>query len=134
MREKMKKLVVICFTIIGVLHTSTAFAGCPRMAPKISFPLSKGDQKVSGKFVKKLVVGKKLNYGGTGSSFYLTNGKYYWEQGNKRTYSEDYKFYKNGVRCFDYEGDLSFVKFVVNDKRLVAIQKDGGRYIGRISK
>lgn len=130
----MKYLVLATSTIAAVCLATASWAKCPARAPSVSWPTVKNDKSISGKRVKELLYGNKINYGGKGSGFYLADGQYYWQSGKNKTYAKDMKIYGNGVRCLDYQGELLYVKFVVNDRKLVAVQLDAGRYVGTITR
>jgi hypothetical protein len=127
------KIVQYLTTIAFVLTASTAIADCPGKPPKVKWNTHSGDQRVNAAYLQKLLPGKKVKFGGDGTEVYHKNGKYTYRASGGNYDAPSYKFYSDGTRCINYPNPR-FDLYVVNDKRLILVNAEGGRLEGKVSR
>lgn len=113
---------------------SAADASCPAEAPVIDsrVNLVEGDKLVNAAWLERNLAGRRVKYD-VGTEHYEADGSYYYRAGSNRWDAPSYRFYKNGWRCIGYPTPR-FDFYVVNDGRLVLINADGWRGVGRVLK
>lgn len=120
---------ILIFAIIGT--AGAAVAGCPANSPDPSrFNTVEGDQRVNTSWLERTLGGKRLVFQ-VGTEHYNADGSYRWQTGNQSWDAPGYRFYNNGFRCIDYPAPR-FDFYVVNDGKLILINGNGERYVGRI--
>lgn len=127
------KIIQHLTTTVFILFTGSAMAGCPNSPPNVKWNSHSGDQHVNAAYLQKLLVGKKVKFGGDGTEVYHKNGTYTYRASGGNYDAPSYKFYANGVRCINYP-DPRFDLYVVNDKRLLLINAGGGRIVGKVTR
>ena len=114
-----------------------AVSGClasGSIAEGIKWNFADGDQRVTGEFVKNLVLGKKLRYDKAGTEHYNSDGSYMFTYQKEKWIPKGYEFFEDGMRCLDYRNGLRCDMYVVNSKKLVMINSQGYRYVAKITK
>lgn len=130
----MRSLILAAAT--GLL-ASAGFADCPARSPNMSWNVFSGDQKVSATFLEKTLKGKRVRYnvgGQKGTEHYGADGSYKYVLDSETFQARGAVFYKNGVRCIDYPNSPRFDRYVVSGKKLVLINRSGGRFEGAVLK
>lgn len=113
---------------------SAAFAACPPKSVAHSWNLESGDQRVSGDFAAKHMVGKKVHYSNpTGRENYGADGSYSYKDKGGTYVANGYRFYSDGSRCLDYGNGPRHDLYVVRDGKFWLVNTSGGRYQARIS-
>ena len=120
--------------IAGVLFGSAAQADCPKKSPSIEGRVSfqNGDKRVNAAWLNKTLVGKRVKFD-DGTELYANDGSYSYKAGSQTWKAPSYKFYDNGLRCIDYP-QPRFDMYVVNDGKLVLINANGNRFVGKVFK
>ncbi|KIC21518.1 hypothetical protein [Leisingera sp. ANG-Vp] len=124
----MKSFIVFAAALFAA---GSASAACPGKAPKQNWNLQAGDQRVSGQYLTKLLSGKKVKFGSAGTEQYRKDGGYRYSTGGQNYNAGSYKFYADGVRCIGYS-NLRYDLYVVNNGKLVVINREGGRFEGKV--
>ena len=121
-------------SVVLFLLAGTAWAGCPSKAPNPAKSFfSAGDQKVNAAWLQKNLAGKKVVFPNGETEVYSPNGSYSYKASGNSWNAGSYKFYNNGMRCIGYDKPR-FDLYVVNNGKLVLVNKGGERYVGRIKK
>ncbi|MCA0872353.1 hypothetical protein LCL97_16080 [Seohaeicola saemankumensis] len=126
----MKRAFAIAAAVL--VAAAPAFAACPDKAPRIKWNTHSGDQRVNDAYLQKLLPGKKVRFD-SGYESYNKNGSYTFRAGSQKHDAPSYRFYKDGSRCINY-ANPRFDLYVVNDKRLILVNAQGGRYQGKVTK
>lgn len=111
-----------------------AYAQCAAQAPAHAWNHHGGDRKVSGDWLRDLLVGKKVAYGQLGTETYGADGRYSYNDANGSYVADRYVFYPDGVRCADYPRRPRYDRYVVVNNTLVLINWSGGRYEGSVRR
>lgn len=119
--------------ILAISASATAAqADCPSTPPDASkFPTSAEDQEVDARWLEKNLAGRKIIYDGGDTEHYKPDGSYSFRSNGRSYQAPGYRFYENGIRCIDYQSPR-FDYYVVNNKRLIVINQQGGRFVGRL--
>lgn len=126
------KLLGLAAGVTGLL-AGAAQADCPSSAPRTSWNVQAGDQRVSGSYVEKLVTGHKVRFDYGGYETYGANGSYSYKDSTGTYGADSVRFYGDGVRCIGYSNGARFDLYVVNGGKLVLINSEGERYVTRIT-
>lgn len=124
----MKEFIVFA---AAMLVAGSAFAACPQKAPRHSWNLQAGDQRVDVQYLADLLSGKRVKYGNVGTEHYRKNGDYRYSAGGSNYDAGSYRFYPNGVRCIGYSNPR-FDLYVVNGGKLFLINREGARLEGKV--
>jgi hypothetical protein len=123
---------LISATVFGVAFTAgMALAECPKRPPSHKWNIQSGDQRVDAAFLSANLSGKRVRYRGDGTERYHKDGSYSYQSEGLVWPAPSYKFYSNGVRCIDYPTPR-FDLYVVNNKKLVLVNMQDWRGIGRV--
>lgn len=121
------------YLFAAVFVTQNAFASCPSSPPVVIWNTHDGDQRVNADFLQRVLAGRMVKYGREGTEFYFRNGTYMYRTSGGEFEAPTYKYYDDGSRCINFVNPR-FDLYVVNDRRLIMINVEGGRLEGKITK
>lgn len=117
----------ISLAFLACVLALPAIAECPAESPVKKWNTHDGDLTLNKVDLEKRLVGRIVKISNSGSEFYRRSGEYRYTEKGQKFHAPSYKIYSNGVRCIDYDKPR-FDKFVVNNKRLIMIDAQGGRF------
>ncbi|WP_415401685.1 hypothetical protein [Tateyamaria sp. SN3-11] len=125
----------VCLAFGTILFTAFgAYADCSKRPIKHSWNIHSSDQRISGDYVAKLVTGKRVRFGKTGSENYGADGSYFYQDSAGKYQAIGVKFYNDGSRCIHYANGPRYDLYVANAGQLVLINRGGGRFEGKVTK
>lgn len=120
----------IFLAVLTSLIGLAAHASCPA-SPPVSIKTQSGDQTVNAAWLEKTLGGMKVVFEGEGRENYKADGSYSYTAGSNTWSAESFRFYNDGTRCIGYSNPR-FDRYVVRDSKLVLINAQGDRLVGKL--
>lgn len=117
---------------MGLALWGTAATACSDIPLNFNWNTASDDQRVSGEFVKKTVLGRQVRYE-DGYEDYRANGDYFYVTPSQRFTADGYVFYADGSRCLNYPTPR-YDLYVIRGNKLWVINQGGGRFEGRVTQ
>lgn len=122
---------LMTFAGLGCIPSDT-LAACSDKPIKYKWAIQSGDQRVSGEYVQKTVLGKKVRFNKAYEN-YKKDGSYFFFDGSNRHVPDGYRFYSDGSRCLNYQNPR-YDLYVVRDNKLLLINQHGGRFVAKLTR